>query len=62
MNDIKQTHAPVFDGKWFRCSNCNESLAMFGVRTKNSEGGKVVREIAEPISYCPWCGERLVDA
>lgn len=58
----ERTHAPVFDGKWFRCSACNESLAMFGVRTKNAKGGKVVREIAEQIRFCPWCGERLVDA
>ena len=51
--------APEWDGQWFRCGACGESLDRFGVRTTQMLGGTTVRRIAEPPKRCPECGARV---
>lgn len=51
--------APEWDGQWFRCGACGESLDRFGVRTTQMLDGTTVRRIAEPPKRCPECGAKV---
>lgn len=38
------------DGKWFKCSECNENILV-----------PIGRHSEEDVKYCPLCGRKIVE-
>lgn len=38
------------DGKWFKCSECNENILV-----------PIGRHSEEEVKYCPLCGRKIVE-